>query len=39
MKKLIILASLFLLTGCVVGGSFGMGNGGAGVGISSGIAF
>ena len=39
MKKIFFILSLLMLSGCVIGGSFGMGNGGAGVGISSGITF
>lgn len=39
MKKLMILCCMFILSACSVGGSFGMGNGGAGVGIATGISF
>ncbi|AAU38054.1 MULTISPECIES: hypothetical protein [Basfia] len=38
-KRLILLCTLVLLGGCTVGGGFGVGNNGAGVGISTGIGF
>ena len=38
-KYLMILFFTLVTTGCTVGGGFGMGNGSAGVGVSTGIAF
>ena len=37
-KYLMILFFTLVITGCTVGGGFGMGNSGAGVGVSTGIA-
>lgn len=38
-KYLMILFFTLATTGCAVSGGFGMGNDGAGVGVSTGIAF